>query len=92
MSIRLLPTVGVSDQRLGASFSHLLTAVVCDQRVGVSFRLLPTAGVSDQRLGASFSHLLTAVVCDQRVGVSFRLFPTAGVCVMHHLDSCPPQV
>ena len=61
--LRLLPTAGVFEQRLGASLRLLPTAGVYKQRLGASLRLLPTAGVCDRHLGACPKHLPLAGVC-----------------------------
>ena len=49
--LRHLPTAGVCDQRLGASFRLLPTAGVWDQRLSATLRLLLIADVCEQHLG-----------------------------------------
>ena len=74
----------------GVTCRLLLTAGVCDQRLGKLLRLLPTAGVGDQCLGAPFRLLPTAGVCDQHLGAVLRLLLTASIwcqgCffILHH--------
>ena len=55
--LRLLPTAGVCDQRVGVTPRLLPTAGVCDQHVGASLRLLPTTGECDQLVGVSPHHM-----------------------------------
>ena len=76
--LRLLPTAGVCDQRVGVTPRLLPTAGVCDQHVGASLRPLPTAGVCEQRLCASLRLLPTAGVCDQHLGACPRHLLSAG--------------